>query len=95
VKPNTISRIRKALGLTQAEAGKLFGGGPRAFTKYESGEVKPSAGLQRLLYCADKFPTMLGVLGIAVATGKFDESEENDADILPEAGCDAGQEAGG
>jgi HTH-type transcriptional regulator/antitoxin MqsA len=79
VKPGTIKGIRTRLGLTQDEAGKLFGCGPRAFHKYETGEVKPSGGMQRLLYCADKFPTMLGVLGVAIAIGKFD-ADEGDED---------------
>lgn len=78
MKPGTIKGIRTRLGLTQDEAGKLFGGGPRAFLKYEAGEVKPSAAMQRLLYCADKFPVMLGVLGVAVATGKFDADESTE-----------------
>ena len=78
MKPGTIKGIRTRLGLTQEDAGKLFGGGPRAFMKYEAGDVKPSAAMQRLLYCADRFPSMLGVLGIAVATGRF----EVDADEI-------------
>lgn len=83
MKPGTVKGIRTRLGLTQDEAGKLFGGGPRAFMKYEAGEVTPSGAMQRLLYCADKFPVMLGVLGVAVATGKFDPDAtdiEGDAD---------------
>src|ERR1700734_2835429 len=36
--PEEIRRIRKKLGLTQAEAGQLIGGGPRAFQKYETGQ---------------------------------------------------------
>jgi len=76
VKPNTVKRIRTSLGLTQEEAGKLFGGGPRAFQKYENGDVAPSAAMARLLYCADRFPAMLGVLGMAVALGKVDGEED-------------------
>lgn len=80
MKPGTIKGIRTRLGLTQEECGLLFGGGPRAFTKYEAGEIAPSAAMQRLLYCADRAPAMLGVLGIAVATGKFtgDDTPETD-----------------
>ena len=47
--PEEIKEIRKSLGLSQAEAGKLLGGGPRAFTKYENGSVKPSAALIKML----------------------------------------------
>jgi DNA-binding transcriptional regulator YiaG len=39
--PADIRRIREKLGLSQAEAGELLGGGPRAFTKYENGTIKP------------------------------------------------------
>ena len=35
--PDRIRAIRERLRLTQEEAGALLGGGPRAFTKYESG----------------------------------------------------------
>jgi len=37
-----IRRVRKQLGLTQEEAGRLIGGGRRAFQKYESGLMAPS-----------------------------------------------------
>ena len=47
--PEQIREIREQLGLSQAEAGELLGGGPRAFTKYERGTVKPSASIIRLL----------------------------------------------
>ena len=47
--PERIRTIRLELGLSQEEAGVLLGGGPRAFQKYESGEVSPSAALTQLL----------------------------------------------
>ena len=34
--PKEIRAIRESLGLSQVEAGKVIGGGPRAFTKYEN-----------------------------------------------------------
>ena len=37
-----IRRIRKKLHLSQEAAGFLIGGGPRAFQKYESGDLLPS-----------------------------------------------------
>ena len=45
IAPEEIRAIRKYLGLSQLEAGELVGGGPRAFTKYEAGVVKPSAAV--------------------------------------------------
>lgn len=40
--PEEIRRIRKKLHLTQEAAGQIIGGGPRAFQKYESGELLPA-----------------------------------------------------
>ena len=41
--PEEIRALRKGLGLSQVEAGKLLGGGPRAFAKYEAGSLRPAA----------------------------------------------------
>ena len=54
--PDEIRAIRERLGLTQAEAGELIGGGPRAFTKYEAGTVKPSAAVINLLRLLEANP---------------------------------------
>ena len=62
ITPDEIREIRKALGLTQAEAGALIGGGPSAFAKYEAGTVKPSAGLVKLLRLLDRNPSALSSL---------------------------------
>ena len=56
--PDEIRRIRKKLGLTQEQAGELIGGGPRAFQKYETGDLLPSSALALL----DHDPTALNVL---------------------------------
>ena len=61
--PDEIKDIRVSLGLTQVEAGELLGGGPRAFTKYEAGTVKPSASTIRLLQLLEADPSMISVLG--------------------------------
>jgi hypothetical protein len=57
-----IRRIREGLGLTQVEAGELLGGGPRAFTKYESGTIKPTASVANLLRLLEKAPNELKTL---------------------------------
>lgn len=47
-----VRRVRKRLKLTQEEAGRIIGGGRRAFQKYESGTTPPSdaaVGLIELL----------------------------------------------
>ena len=50
--PDDIRRIREKLGISQVEAGELLGGGPRAFTKYEGGTIKPAAAIANLLRMA-------------------------------------------
>lgn len=57
-----IRSIRRRLGLKQTEAGKLIGGGPRAFTKYEAGTVKPAASVVKLLRLLEADPSMISVL---------------------------------
>ena len=44
-----IKRIRKELELTQKDASEIFGGGIRAFYKYETGENTQSKSLDILL----------------------------------------------
>lgn len=60
--PDEIKRIRKKLGLSQAEAGQIIGGGPRAFQKYEAGDLLPSRAISSALLLLDNDPAALGVL---------------------------------
>ena len=60
--PAEVRAIREGLGLSQAEAGELLGGGPRAFTKYEAGAVKPSAAIVTLLRLLEHDPTTISRL---------------------------------
>jgi len=60
--PEEIKRIRTKLGLTQEAAGELIGGGPRAFQKYEAGDLLPSRGIGSALALLDRDPTGLSVL---------------------------------
>lgn len=62
LEPEAIRRIRKKLGLTQALAGELIGGGPRAFQKYETGELLPSRAISSALVLLDHAPENLAVL---------------------------------
>ena len=57
VTPEEVKRVRTSLGLSQAEAGRLFGGGVRAFQKYESGEVLASRAMTNLLRMLARHPT--------------------------------------
>ena len=56
--------IRKRLGLTQAQAARLMGGGDNAFSKYERGEVTQSAAMNSVLLLLDAFPDGLEVLRV-------------------------------
>ena len=54
--PDEVRRIRGGLGLTQGEAGRILGGGVRAFQKYESGEVLTSRAMTTLLRSLVRHP---------------------------------------
>jgi HTH-type transcriptional regulator/antitoxin MqsA len=56
--PLVIRAIREACGLSQQAAARVFGGGPKAFEKYEAGEVVPSSSMTRLLLLAAKRPDL-------------------------------------
>ena len=56
--PLVIRAIREACGLSQQEAARVFGGGPKAFEKYETGEVVPSSAMTRLLVLAARRPDL-------------------------------------
>jgi DNA-binding transcriptional regulator YiaG len=60
--PDDIRRIREKVGLSQVEAGELLGGGPRAFTKYEGGSIKPAASTANILRMLDANPAALATL---------------------------------
>lgn len=55
--PEEIAKIRHKLNLSQREAGKILGGGPRAFQKYEAGSVPVSAPMNNLLLLLGEDPT--------------------------------------
>ena len=54
--------IREKLGLSQADAAKVFGGGPVAFSKYENDDVCQSESMDKLLRVTDELPAVLGTL---------------------------------
>ena len=62
IEPEEIRRIRKKLTLTQENAGRLIGGGPRAFQKYEKGELLPSRAISSALILLDHDPEALDLL---------------------------------
>lgn len=58
ISPLLIRAAREAVGLSQREAGKVFGGGPTAFHKYETAKSVPSAGMANLLRFALNRPDL-------------------------------------
>jgi HTH-type transcriptional regulator/antitoxin MqsA len=57
--PADIMRIRKTLQLSQRQAGKILGGGARAFQRYESGSIVVSKPMSNLLALLDHEPALL------------------------------------
>lgn len=82
LKPHEIRRIREKLGLSQVEAGELLGGGPRAFTKYESGTIKPTAATANLLRLLDAKPSAIATL----SGGKVAPMESDDTKLFEVTG---------
>ena len=62
LEPEEIRRIRKKLKLSQEAAGLIIGGGPRAFQKYESGDLLPRRAISSALILLDHDPNALHVL---------------------------------
>lgn len=65
-----IRRAREEMGLTQANAAEIFGGGPNAFSKYERGEVLQSEAMDRLIRLANWLPDALEFLKIEAGLAK-------------------------
>jgi HTH-type transcriptional regulator/antitoxin MqsA len=59
LQPHEVRAIRLRLKLSQRKASELLGGGPRAFQKYESGEVAVSKPMANLLRLLDRDPARL------------------------------------
>lgn len=57
--PQKVAGVRKKLGLTQQEAGAIFGGGVNAFSRYERGLATPSVALVQLLDLLERHPGLL------------------------------------
>ncbi|MBE6442301.1 MAG: YgiT-type zinc finger protein [Desulfovibrio desulfuricans] len=57
-----IRTVRKKLRLGQKEAGEIFGGGVNAFTRYETGKIKPPLSLLKLFRILDAHPDLLALV---------------------------------
>jgi HTH-type transcriptional regulator / antitoxin MqsA len=76
--PIVVRAIREACGLTQREAGEVFGTGAKSFEKYESGEITPSKPTERLLRLAMERPALFRKPG----PGKFPFPSAGDAELI-------------
>jgi HTH-type transcriptional regulator/antitoxin MqsA len=69
-----VRKVRKQLNLTQEEAGRLIGGGRRAFQKYESGATPPSDAAVGLIEILRRHPeeveTLRSIRSRATAAGR-------------------------
>lgn len=57
-----VLKMRLALGLTQLQAGQLFGGGPVAFSKYENDDLLPDESMSNLLYLVIHYPDVASLI---------------------------------
>jgi HTH-type transcriptional regulator/antitoxin MqsA len=60
--PEQVAAIRAKLGISQREAGRILGGGTRAFQKYESGETPVSEPMKNLLVLLGNEPNRINEL---------------------------------
>lgn len=51
-----VRQTRESLDISQAEAARIFGGGPVAFSKYEADDITQSEGMDKLLRVAMAVP---------------------------------------
>jgi len=59
LRAQAIKQTRQALNLTQADAGRLFGGGVSAFSAYEHGKTQPHKSTVLLLRLLERHPDLL------------------------------------
>lgn len=57
-----VRTLRERLGINQSEAARIFGGGPVAFSKYESDDVSQSEAMDKLLRLAGELPEAFAIL---------------------------------
>jgi HTH-type transcriptional regulator / antitoxin MqsA len=87
-----VRALRERLGINQAEAARIFGGGPVAFSKYESDEVAQSEAMDKLLRLADELPAAFALLARRagldpiVAGGIWEDFMGKPSEIVTEPG---------
>ncbi len=53
-----LAQVRRQFNLSQQDAARVFGGGPNAFSRYESGKTKPPVALVKLFRVLSKHPDL-------------------------------------
>lgn len=81
ISPLLIRAIRETVGVSQREAGRLFGGGPTAFYKYETAKAIPSVGMANLLRLALERPDLF----TKPKRGEFRQPPVEDVTLLRQA----------
>lgn len=74
-----VKAIRKKFGLTQSKACQIFGGGPVAFSKYETDDVTQSEAMDKLLRLTEHFD---GVLEYLANQAKVEVVSSNSFSLL-------------
>lgn len=62
VSKGLLRRLRECWGVSQRQASMIFGAGPSAFAKWESGQSRLSTPSALLVQCATKFPQVMEYL---------------------------------
>jgi HTH-type transcriptional regulator/antitoxin MqsA len=93
-----IALIRKQFQITQEAAGRLFGGGPVAFCKYENDDLPPSDAMDNLLWALREAPSIAvslamrhGIKIVAPVVEKEDVQSDIRVEFIP-AGTSHGRE---
>ncbi len=81
IPPLLVRAAREAVGLSQREAGRVFGGGPTAFYKYETVKAVPSESMANLLRLALERPELFR----KSPAGERKPSPHVDVDLLRKA----------
>jgi DNA-binding transcriptional regulator YiaG len=81
ISPQMVRAAREAVGVSRRQAGKVFGGGPTAFYKYETAKAVPSEGKANLLRLALERPDLF----TQPARGTFNWPSAQDAQLLRRA----------
>lgn len=81
ISPLMVRAAREAVGVSQRAAGRVFGGGPTAFYKYETAKSVPSGSMANLLRLALERPDLFH----KPARGTFNWPSARDGELLRQA----------